>query len=72
MHSISTNILIIFANFPSVIMQFFSKNIGLNRGNTTVQSPQKYWTRATFDPNLIHICIRPEPNFWGLSIHINK
>ena len=38
----------------------------------TTDHPQKYRTRATFDPNLVHIRIGPEPNFGGLSVHINK
>ena len=33
MHSISTNMIL--ANFPSVTMPFFLKNISLHHGNTT-------------------------------------
>ena len=38
----------------------------------TTDHPQKYRTRATLGPNLVHIRIGPEPNLLGSFVHINK
>jgi hypothetical protein len=38
MCSISTNILTVLANFLAIIIQFFSKNIGHDHGNTSFKA----------------------------------